>query len=79
MKLDKPYRKLSTRERALRREMKKMLTAVKNINDLDFHPRIATKHTDPSAPLKTKNVELVFIEVTDPETGECWTVGEHRD
>jgi hypothetical protein len=38
MKLDKPFRKLSTRERALRKQMKIMLTAVSNIHDLGFRP-----------------------------------------
>jgi hypothetical protein len=67
MKLDKPFRKLSTRERALRKQMKIMLTAVSNIHDLGFDPR--TVKIDP----------ILFIEVTDPQTGESWTVGEYRD
>tara|TARA_R100000995_G_C3430118_1_gene98126 strand:+ start:225 stop:443 length:219 start_codon:yes stop_codon:yes gene_type:complete len=72
MKLDKPFRKLSTRERALRKHMKIMLTAVSNIHDLGFNPRISGKTRAQVDP-------IVFIEVTDPNTGECWTVGEHRD
>lgn len=70
MKLDKPYRKLSTRERALRKHMKIMNTAVTNIHDLGFTPRAL-----PHNPMRNS----FYIEVTDPQTGESWTVGEHRD
>tara|TARA_A100001391_G_scaffold339_3_gene796 strand:+ start:2397 stop:2609 length:213 start_codon:yes stop_codon:yes gene_type:complete len=70
MKLDKPYRKLSTRERALRREMKKMNTAVNNIHDLGFRPSVEAHN-----PMKNS----FYIGVTDPETGELWTVGEDLD
>jgi hypothetical protein len=67
MKLDKPFRKLSTRERALRKQMKIMLTAVSNIHDLGFRPRAL-----PHNPMG----DSFYIEVTDPNTGENWTVGE---
>ena len=47
-----------------------MNTAVNNIHDLGFRPSVEAHN-----PMKNS----FYIGVTDPETGELWTVGEDLD
>ena len=66
MRLDKPYRKLSTQEVTLRREMRKIHKATLEIMKLGLRPEI------------NENVlENLYVEIVDPENGECWTYGDN--